>query len=142
MTDPQRILIIDQKNKVSQHLARFLSRLSFHTEEAISLEEASNKLLKANNFIMAIIHANPLESHTIKIIDNIKSFNPQLGILLLSKIENPDQAISLLQNDTIDQVARAGGTCIALGAGRVILIDKPEVLKAADRKKIAVVGVG
>lgn len=105
MTDPQRILIIDQQNKVSRHLARFLSRLSFHTEEAVSLEEASNKLLRANNFIMTIIHANPLESHTIKIIDNIKSFNPQLGIVLLSKIDNPDQAISLLQNDMIDQVA-------------------------------------
>ena len=42
---------------------------------------------------------------------------------------------------TIDQLARAGGGCIAIGAGRVILIDKPAVLEAADGARIAIVGV-
>lgn len=43
--------------------------------------------------------------------------------------------------ETVEQVARAGGGCIALGAGRVILIDKPKVLAKADELHIAVVGV-
>ncbi len=43
--------------------------------------------------------------------------------------------------DTIDRLAAAGGGCIALGAGRVILLDRPRVLAAADRAGIAVVGV-
>ena len=43
--------------------------------------------------------------------------------------------------ETIEQLANAGAGCVALGAGRVILIDKPKVLEAADRAKIAVVGV-
>ena len=42
---------------------------------------------------------------------------------------------------TIERAAKAGCTCIALGAGRVILVDKPAVLKAADEMRIAVVGV-
>lgn len=42
---------------------------------------------------------------------------------------------------TIEQMKAAGGGCIALGAGRVILIDKPAVIAAADRAGIAVVGV-
>jgi len=42
---------------------------------------------------------------------------------------------------TIENLARAGAGCLALGAGRVILLDKPAVLAAADRHKIAVVGV-
>ena len=42
---------------------------------------------------------------------------------------------------TIERVAAAGGGCIALGAGRVILIDRPEVIAAADRAGIAIVGV-
>lgn len=42
---------------------------------------------------------------------------------------------------TVEGVAAAGGSCIALGAGRVILIDKPSVLAAADRAGIAVVGI-
>lgn len=43
--------------------------------------------------------------------------------------------------DTIHRVARAGGRCIALGAGRVILVDKPRVVKAANHARIALVGV-
>lgn len=42
---------------------------------------------------------------------------------------------------TIERAAKAGCGCIALGAGRVILVDKPAVLAAADEKRIAVVGV-
>ncbi len=42
---------------------------------------------------------------------------------------------------TIERASRAGCGCIAVGAGRVILVDKPAVLAAADEKRIAVVGV-
>jgi len=35
----------------------------------------------------------------------------------------------------------AGARCVAVGAGRVILVDRPAVLAAADRAGIAVVGV-
>jgi DUF1009 family protein len=43
--------------------------------------------------------------------------------------------------ETIEQMAAAGGGCIALGAGRVIMIDRPAVLEAADRAGISIVGV-
>ncbi len=42
---------------------------------------------------------------------------------------------------TIENLAAAGGGCLALGVGRVILVDRPAVLAAADRAGIAVVGV-
>ena len=42
---------------------------------------------------------------------------------------------------TIERAAKAGCGCIALGAGRVILVDKPAVLAAADQMKIAIVGI-
>ena len=42
---------------------------------------------------------------------------------------------------TIERVARNGGACIAVGAGRVILVDAPAVLAAADRLGVAIVGV-
>ena len=42
---------------------------------------------------------------------------------------------------TVERVARHGGACIAVGAGRVILVDAPAVLAAADRLGIAIVGV-
>jgi DUF1009 family protein len=36
---------------------------------------------------------------------------------------------------------RAGGGCIAIGVGRVIIVDLPAVIDAADRAGIAIVGV-
>lgn len=42
---------------------------------------------------------------------------------------------------TIERLAGHRGGCIGLGVGRVILVDKPRVLAAADRAGIAVVGV-
>jgi DUF1009 family protein len=42
---------------------------------------------------------------------------------------------------TIERASKAGCGCIALGAGRVILVDKPAVLAAADGRRIAIVGV-
>lgn len=43
--------------------------------------------------------------------------------------------------DTIAQMKEAGAGCLALGAGRVILIDKPQVIEAADNVGIAMVGI-
>ncbi|MCA9296887.1 MAG: UDP-2,3-diacylglucosamine diphosphatase LpxI [Phycisphaerales bacterium] len=42
---------------------------------------------------------------------------------------------------TVERVQRAGGGCIAVGAGRVILVDRPAVISAANRAGIAIVGV-
>lgn len=42
---------------------------------------------------------------------------------------------------TIERLAKAGGGCVALGAGRVIMIEKEKVLTAADKAGIAIVGV-
>ena len=42
---------------------------------------------------------------------------------------------------TIERLSRAGAGCVAVGAGRVILIDRPAVLEAADRAGISILGV-
>ena len=44
--------------------------------------------------------------------------------------------------ETIERLQRAGGRAIAAGSHRVILIDKPDVLAAADRLGVAIVGMG
>lgn len=41
---------------------------------------------------------------------------------------------------TIENLAKAGAGCLVVAAGRVILLDKPQVLAAADRHGIAIVG--
>lgn len=41
---------------------------------------------------------------------------------------------------TIENLAKAGAGCLLLAAGRVILLDKPQLLATADRLDIAIVG--
>ena len=43
--------------------------------------------------------------------------------------------------DSIARLAAAGCGCIAVGSGRVILLDRPAVLAACDAAHIAIVGV-
>jgi DUF1009 family protein len=63
--------------------------------------------------------------------------------LLKSASKNHDMRadVPTIGLSTIQHAAEAGCGCIAVGANRVILVDKPAVLKAADEKKIAIVGV-
>ncbi len=42
---------------------------------------------------------------------------------------------------TIEAMHAAGGACIAVGVGRVILVDRPAVLAAGDRLGVAIVGM-
>ena len=41
---------------------------------------------------------------------------------------------------TIEGLAAAGARCVAVGAGRVILVDRPAVIAAADRLGVAILG--
>ncbi len=43
--------------------------------------------------------------------------------------------------DTIENLRRAGGKCLAVRAGKVILVEKERLIELADRYRIAVVGV-
>ncbi len=64
---------------------------------------------------------------------------------VLIKTAKPAQDMRLdvptIGTGTIDMLKAHGGTALAVEAGRVILLDKPKVLAAADQAGIAIVGV-
>ncbi len=57
------------------------------------------------------------------------------------KTKDPRFDVPTIGVQTIENLAKAGAACLVVQAGKVILIDKPAVLAAADRAGIAVVGV-
>ena len=63
--------------------------------------------------------------------------------LLKTAAQNHDTRADVpsIGSNTIAQCAKAGCRCIAVGSGRVILIDAPAVIEAADAAGIALVGV-
>lgn len=63
----------------------------------------------------------------------------------LVKVARPDQDmrfdVPTVGLQTIAKLKQAKAACLAVEAGKVILLDKPQLLEAADRARIAVVGV-
>lgn len=90
-----------------------------------------------------VIAVEALEG-TTGMIDRAGSLCRRSGWTLLktSKIGHDRRAdVPSIGVQTIEELAAAGAGCVALGSGCVILIDRPAVLKAADKAGIAVVGV-
>ena len=82
---------------------------------------------------------------TDRMIQRAADLCPRGGWTLL-KTAAPDHDmrtdVPTIGLQTVENAARAGCSCIALGTGRVILADRPKVLEAAERAGIAIVGVG
>jgi hypothetical protein len=67
------------------------------------------------------------------------------GKWTLVKLAKPDQDmrfdVPTVGIATIEQLQAHGGACLAVQAGKVILLDKPQMIEAADQAGIAIVGV-
>lgn len=55
--------------------------------------------------------------------------------------KDPRFDVPTIGAQTIENMAKAGAVALVVAAGKVILLDKPELLAAADRAGIAVVGI-
>ena len=82
---------------------------------------------------------------TDRMISRTAELCPRGGWTLLktaSPTHDTRSDVPTIGERTIQNAAEAGCTCIALGAGRVILADRPKVIAAADAAGIAIVGIG
>ena len=69
---------------------------------------------------------------------------PRKGWVLLKSAGERDAAggMPVVDVETIGELAGAGGGCLAVNATGVLLADKAAVIAAADRHRVALVGVG
>ena len=64
-------------------------------------------------------------------------------LLKVAKLhQDPRFDVPTVGPTTIETLKAAGAVCLAVEAGKVILLDRPQLLEAADRAGIAVIGVG
>src|SRR4030095_3714035 len=65
------------------------------------------------------------------------------GRLTVVKIAKPDQDmrfdVPVVGIPTIESMVSAGATCLCLTAGKTLMFDREEMIKLADKHKIAVV---
>lgn len=101
----KKILILEKNGERRKRIAGFLSELAIDTEEFSSFSEVNNRLLNPNSISLFLVSLFPFEEENVKNLKNIKKTNSQLGIVLLSKIQNPKLAIFLLQEGIVDHIA-------------------------------------
>ena len=80
---------------------------------------------------------------TAKMIERAGRFCKSGGWTLI-KAAKPNQDmrfdVPCVGPDTIKSLAKHGGKCLVLEAGKTIIIDKPETIKLADNLGIAILG--
>jgi DUF1009 family protein len=66
------------------------------------------------------------------------------GKLTVVKVAKPDQDmrfdVPVIGVPTIEHMIEAGATCLSVTAGKTLVFDRAEVIKLADKNKIAIVG--
>ena len=81
---------------------------------------------------------------TDRLIDRTRELCPRGNwTLLKTASRNHDMRtdVPTIGLQTIEKLAACGGSCLAVGSGRVILLDKPQVIEAANRAGITIIGI-
>jgi putative nucleotidyltransferase with HDIG domain len=105
MTGREKIFLLGENIKHRVNLKRFLLGQELNIEDAKTLSETANQLLKAHDFSVAVFSFFPLDTSKIYFLRDIRAANPRLGIILLMNRENPKLAITLLQQGIVDQIS-------------------------------------
>jgi DUF1009 family protein len=147
------VTVVDSTTYVPDHLAQegvmTASGLSDEQEADVSKGWQLLRRLVSLDIgqALAIRHRTVIAIESLEgtdaMIDRAGRLNGQGWTLLKGPSEDHDMRfdVPVIGTATIERLAGAGGGCVALRAGRVIMIDKPAIVAAADRAGIAIVGV-
>lgn len=100
----KKILILEENEKKRKQLTSPLSGLALDIEESSSFYEAHHRLLNPNNFSLVLVSLLPFDKHHIKNLNAIRKANSRVAIVLHSKIQNQELAISLLERGIVDYI--------------------------------------
>lgn len=104
MNTDKKIFIIDENEKNRHLTSHFLEGLSLATTEVSSLSKAADHLGATNDYTLALISQTPLENSFIEFLRQLRSQNPMLGIVLLTKTHDNDFAVSLIERGIVDHI--------------------------------------
>lgn len=104
MEHDRKILIICKKQEYLDRLTEFLSRHSLKICHASSLSETADHLISSNNFNLTVVADSCFGNNTLNMLQNLKTFNPKMGIILFMKFQNTESAVSLLNQNVVDHI--------------------------------------
>lgn len=146
--DRKKVLVSDENEKTRNQLARFLSDQAIDIETASSFSEVHNRLLSSNDFSLIVVSLDPHDVLNMQFLQSLKTTDNRLGVVLLSKIQNTELAITLLKEGTIDHIASRDNLAEIFSAiknefNKIELIEKNEsylrslhIQKSEEQKNI------
>jgi putative nucleotidyltransferase with HDIG domain len=102
VTIPKKVLLVGKSNKEQMLLNKFLAGLGIETEIPHSLNEAADRINKSEDFILTLAQLSLTRTRSLDFLNSLKSFNPNLGIVLLDDVKNLKLAISLIKKGIVD----------------------------------------
>ena len=130
---------IEYGRQVARHLAKYdIGQTVVIAESACvaveAMEGTDATILRAGEIMKSLAHEpasdNPVLSRDLTVV----------------KVAKPDQDmrfdVPVIGTRTIETMAQAGASCLAIDAGRCLLLDGDGIIQAADRVGIAIVSAG
>ncbi len=147
------ITLIDSTAYITQHLAHegVMTRLGTSEQHDADISNGWPMLRRVVSLDIGqsiaicggqVIAVESLEG-TDAMIERAGGLNGAGWTLLKAPAEDHDMRFDVpaIGPTTIERMARARGGCLALSAGRVIMIEKDKVLATAERLGIAIIGI-
>ncbi len=127
-----KILLVEEDEKRRKHLARFFSDEALPVHESPSFSDAAHRLLKSNDFTIALINALSLKNHNISSLRKIRSSAPHLSIILMISREHTKPALALLKQKLVDHITGPDNLAAIFSA----VISEIQRIEAAQKNKL------
>ena len=150
----------EQKNvaygrQVARHLAQYdIGQTVVIAESACvaveAMEGTDATILRAGEILKSLEIATPVSGSGFGSPDHQITRSPDQEVafsraLTVVKVSKPNQDmrfdVPVIGVKTIETMAQAGATCLAVDAGKCLFLDGDRVIQAADKKGIAIIGV-
>ncbi len=105
MNGSKKVLILDKNTKRRNFLSHFLTGLDIQPEEARSLSEAIDQMNNTHVYALALISPTALDGNVFHSLRSIKSFDPDMSVILLAKLGDTDSILPLIHKGIVDYVA-------------------------------------
>ena len=105
MNGSKKVLILDKNTKRRNFLSHFLTGLDIQPEEAKSLSEAIDQMNNTHVYALALISPTALDGNVFHSLRSIKSFDPDMSVILLAKLGDTASILPLIHKGIVDYVA-------------------------------------
>jgi putative nucleotidyltransferase with HDIG domain len=101
----RKILLLEEDGERRESLARLIQTLDVEVVQTASWAQGLRLLQDEKKFSLVVAGLAALDGDQLRVLGGLKKSHPWLSIIVLSRRQNPEPGIALLQSGTIDHLA-------------------------------------